>query len=181
MSDSYITLVPNSVDEDESCHLADIVIKDLIDKQVIKSVKTHCTLGEEGFAPGKNYMSVTEEHSYCIWNKAVNGLEVITSRTVFENGGNGLDAIICPVCSHNVIDTDWNVAIDTWFNRTDNGKHVCSFCKSVNSIINFTFVPTWGFGSFGLRFWNWPPFKNSFINNIERLTNKRIIIVYGRI
>ena len=181
MSDSYITLVPNLVKEYESNNLATIVIDYLKQQNIIKSIKTDCTLAENLYPPGDNYNLAVEEHNHCIMPFSINGLEVITKRSVFHNGGNGLDAVICPVSEVNVIDDDWQQPLQEWFDHTDSDNLICNYCKSVNLVICYVFVPTWGFGSLGFKFWNWPPVRKKFVKDIEQICSREVKVIYGRI
>ena len=181
MSDSYITLVPDLMNKSQSEYLAHRVTDYLKERQIIQSFKTDCTLGETGFAPGKNYQSVLIGKHHDIQSLSVNGLEVITLRSVFHNGGGGLDSISCPVCGLNVIDTRWSEAIVEWFNDTGKEELECIHCKSIKLITNYIFTPTWGFGVLGFKFWNWPQLNMAFLNSIEQLTGSQIKIIHGRI
>ena len=174
MSDSYITIVPNLIDNSQSETIAQSVIDYLQGKQIIQSIRTDCTLGGDGFAPGKNYRSVLVDKQYDIQNFSISGLEIITTRTVFHNGENGLDSITCPNCRSNVIDANWAEAVDEWFNNTGKKQFTCIYSRSVESITNYKFFPTWGFGVLGFKFWNWPSFKKQFISSIELIVNKEV-------
>ena len=181
MSDSYITLVPSLTDKSQSEYLAQTVIGYLKENQIIQSTKTDCTLGEKGFAPGENYQSVVAGKHYNIQNLSVNGLEVTTTRSVFDNGGNGLDAVSCPICGLNVIDTRWSEAIGEWYNDTGKEGFECIHCKSIIPINNYVFTPTWAFGTLGFTFWNWPQLNMAFLKCVEHLTGGEVKIIYGRI
>ncbi len=80
-------------------------------------------------------------------------------------------------CAHNFVDNGqghWNSGI-----KPDNLK--CSKCLTEYSITEFKFDPNWGFGHFGLTFWNWNELRFEFINELEKIIGNELKIVRGKI
>jgi DNA-directed RNA polymerase subunit RPC12/RpoP len=179
MSDSYKSIVPINVKKDEVESIASKVLDWLTAKKIIKNEITDCTLGENGYPPSENYKSIIEGHDYDFTTLWTNGLAIIKNREVFENGGNGLEEINCPTCGTNIIEQDWQQAIEEWYNETGKDSMKCPHCNSQESITQYHFVPMWAFGELGFKFWNWPDFKPSFIEEFEKVVEKPIVIVYG--
>jgi len=182
MSDIFISLVPQPINTTEVIALADKVINWLYQQNIIKNTKTDCVLGSnEGYPPGDGFKKIIDGDDYGLLDLYTNGLEVKIAREVFHNGGHGVDSISCPNCNCNIISTDWGEIIDEWYNETGKDKIVCLDCKTTASITEYKFVPAWAFGNLGFTFWNWPPFKEGFVKDLETLTAKSITIVYGRL
>ncbi|MDR3669025.1 MAG: hypothetical protein P4L35_19520 [Ignavibacteriaceae bacterium] len=177
-----MSLVPLKVNKSEVSSTAEKVIDWLLSQKIIKDPKTDCVLGSnDGYPPGDNYNSILNSYDHDLLGLRTNGLDVIRTREVFHNGGNGLDSICCPTCSTNIIGSDWGILIDEWYNETGKDTVTCLECKAVHSIIDYKFDPTWAFGNVGFTFWNWPSFTNQFINDLEIITRKSMAIVYGRL
>ena len=181
MSDTFITLVPDNVNNLQVQELANKILNHLTQKGIVKNGLTECTLGNKGYEPGDKFMSVIDENDLGLQDLHTNGLEMKKTKEVFHNGSNGLDEINCPNCKTNIIDSDWGQALDEWTNETGKDKITCPNCKSVNSITEYKFEPNWGFGNLALTFWNWPSLKEGFIKDIEKLIERKIRIIYGRL
>ena len=181
MSDSYISLVPNNVEEECAKALANRSYLWLVKNGIIQPQASDCTLGEFGYEPGPNYLYAIGEDLYGLKNLKTNGLEIVTERTIFHNGGNGLEEINCPKCGANCLSLEWSEAIDDWLSGESQGSLICGSCSSSNSIIEYRFQPLWCFGFLGFSFWNWPAFTEEFIKDLEELLNRRVQMVFGRI
>lgn len=181
MSDSFISIIPDGVKEAEAKELADKVVDKLVQRGIIKIELTNCTLGNSGHKPGDNYNEAIKGEDFGFRDLVTNGLEIITDRQVFDNGGNGLDEITCPDCNADIIDTDWVGALEEWVNNTGQDRVTCPQCGAKHSISKYNFVPAWGFGNLGFKFWNWPDLTDDFIRNIEQLLRREVTIVYGRL
>ena len=182
MSDNFISLVPRNVSKSEVSVIADKVIKWLCRQNIITDIRTDCVLGsDDGYPPGANFESVTDGNEDGLLSLQTNGLALLTEKQVFDNGSHGVEAVSCPNCGHNIIDMNWGDLINEWQNETGEDKIICQNCQSTNSIVDYKFDPAWAFGYLGFTFWNWPPFKESFIRDFETLTGKSMVIVYGRL
>ena len=181
MSDSFITLVPENVDKHHANELIDKIINHLSDEGIIQNELTDCVLANKGYQPGDNVRSAIDGNDFGFQDLRTNGLEFTNAREVFHNESNGLDRITCPECQTNIIDTDWGQALEEWTNETGNDKVTCPNCNSVNSITEYRFQPSWGFGNMALTFWNWPNLKDEFVNDLEALIERKIKIIYGRL
>jgi hypothetical protein len=181
MSDTFITIVPKKVTADEVPDISKRTIDWLTKRDIISQNLTDCILGEnKGYPPGLKCHEIFEEINFELRNLKTNGLEIVTTRQVFHNGGNGLDEIVCLKCGANNIDSDWAEKVDSWYKK-ENDTFECSECNHETSITNYDFQPKWGFGEFGLKFWNWPDFNKDFLDDLKRLLNKDIEIIHGRL
>jgi hypothetical protein len=84
-----------------------------------------------------------------------NGLGVV-GRTVFDNGGNGIE-LTCPECSTTFQPQDgWVDAVGAWFDGGDDARYACPSCGRDQALRDWTGPWPWGFGNLGFEFWNWP-------------------------
>jgi hypothetical protein len=181
MGGNFISIVPLKISKSEVAPLAEKVINWLLSQKIIKEPKTACVLGSsDGYPPGDNYVNIIDGNDYLL-ELETNGLDVKMTREVFHNGGNGVDRILCPSCSYNIYESDWGSLIDEWYKETGEDMITCPECETPHSIADYKFDPPWAFGDVGFTFWNWPSFTESFINDLEILTGKSLVIVYGRL
>jgi hypothetical protein len=181
MSDSYITIVPTSVTRGQVEGLSQLTINWLTEKQFISPNKTNCVLGQEaGYSPGPKYRDIVDGDDFRLLSLKTNGLQVVSKRQVFDNGENGLEEINCPKCGANNIDSDWGDVIGAWDSEQDD-KLKCNHCDKESSFTDYNFQPTWGFGEFELTFWNWPSLTTAFLDDLKKLLNKDIRVIYGKL
>jgi hypothetical protein len=179
MGDTYTKIIPQNVSSEEVNNVAGKVIEYLTNRRIIKTTKTDCTLGEPGYPPGDNYEQVLQDDNG-FRELTTNGLELtIGGRNVFWT--NEIDAIKCPNCMTDIITLDWGQAIDEWTNDTGNDKIQCPDCGNAHSIVDFNFEPAWAFGQLGLTFWNWPAFKDEFLEDIQAAMGKKVKVIYGKL
>ncbi len=181
VSDHYTSIVYERANLADSQELADRIISFLTEKKIIHKELSDCVLGSTGHKPAENFGSILEKQYEGFLDSKPNGLEIITERRVFENGGNGLEQVNCPNCGQNQIEEDWGSALENWYDNTESDLVKCSNCLSENPITKFNFEPNWGFGDFGLIFWNWGKFKSEFLIELEKVIGTELTIVYGKL
>jgi hypothetical protein len=181
MSDSFITIVPTRVTTDEVIEISKRTIDWLTKREIISQNLTDCILGQtKGYPPGSRYNDIVDDINNELNKLKTNGLEITVNRQVFHNGERGLNEIRCPKCRANNIDSDWGEILDSWSNQ-ENDVLKCIECYNETSITNYDFRPKWGFGEFGITFWNWPNLKTDFLDDLKKILNKDIEVIYGRL
>ena len=124
--------------------------------------------------PTKEALSILKNQDKLFLSINPNYVEFVTSRQILYDG-NDLEAIYCPSCGFNVIeDNYWDDAINNWFTYSESYNLECSNCKVKNSITKYNFLDKWFFSECSVSFWNWPDLKDSFIHEIEVLTETKI-------
>ncbi len=181
VSDHYTSIVSEKTNPADSQELAERIVNFLTEKKIIEKELSDCVLGSTGHKPAENFGSILEKQNEGFLYSKTNGLEIITERRVFENGGNGLDQVNCPNCGQNQIEEDWGSALENWNDNSASDLVKCSNCLSKNSITKFYFEPNWAFGDFGLIFWNWGKFKTEFLIELEKVIGTELKIVYGKL
>jgi hypothetical protein len=182
MSDTYISLVSEKLNSADSKEKAEKIIDFLTEQRIVEKDLTDCVLGSsKGHAPDENYRNVLEISELDLTELKINGIELITEKQVFENGGNGLEEVNCPNCGENNIENDWGNSLGNWYSGTDSDKIKCQNCGTENSVTEFEFKPTWAFGNFGITFWNWTKLNPKFVAELEKIIGTELKSVYGKI
>jgi hypothetical protein len=179
VSDFSLTLVPALANCPAPQQQADAVQHWLVINRVVSPVATACTLGPQlGYAPAAGALAVSTAPSLLPFDLAVNGLEIIIGRQVFDSGGLELTGLRCPACQENIVDKEWDLS--PWANQ-ESELLKCPQCNLATAIEAYTFEPAWGFSNLGFRFWNWPPFTAQFLEQVARIIGQRITVVQQRI
>jgi hypothetical protein len=175
MSDTSTTIVPVITDYQNRFEKAQHIVEWLINIQAISPVKTNCILSSDtGYPIAEGAKSLTHNPEYLPFNLLTNGLEVITERTVFDAGENGLDSFICPNCKQDIVAEDWN--FDDYF-KTGNVSLICPLCSHSSDVNRFSIEPTWGFSNLGFTFWNWSDLKEDFIEEFENRLHCKVKVI----
>ncbi|MBT1689471.1 hypothetical protein [Dawidia soli] len=183
MSDWFITIVPAHVTRGETADLFKKITNWLMEKEIMVETSSDCVLGDGeqmGYKPGRRCKDIIEDDKDGFLSLDVNGIKISNEREVFHNGEYGLDEVLCPVCRANNVDTDWPDAVDAWYARQADPWR-CNQCGNESPITKYKFRPTWAFGELGITFWNWPPLKAEFLDELRSFIGKDIQVVYGRL
>ena len=181
MSDSSISIVCKKSTYPDNKEKAQEILAWLISKDIVEPFPSKCVLGtEEGYAVSGGARSVVEEPEYLPFGSGrINGLGVVTDRQIFTTMQNGLDELICPNCKSDISQENWDF-FDPW-QSGETDDLTCPSCGKSSEIHNYTFKPEWGFSNLGFEFWNWPPFTVEFIDDLKRLLDCDVNIVFSHI
>ena len=182
MGDSFQTIVDPAATEAEAPALADRVLCWLINEQVVARDRTNCVLGDGGYGPGSAYIKATESPDPHLLRSRTNGLEVVSTHTVFHNGGLGFD-IVCLLCGGRFEPQQgvWGDAVSEWYNRTGPGMLACPGCGASRAITEWRHDPPIGFGNVGFTFWNWPTLQEQFVAAVGKQLGHRVFVVQGKL
>lgn len=179
MSDISTTIVPEISDYPNRFERAQQVIDWLIDIHAIRAVKSDCILSSEtGYPIDIGAKALTTEPQYLPFNLVTNGLQVVTERSVFDAGENGLDRFLCPNCREDIVSEDWDF---TAFVETGNSMLECPLCNQSIELNEYIIEPIWGFSNLGFVFWNWSSLADDFIKEFERRLECNVKVVESRI
>ncbi|HEV3117698.1 MAG TPA: hypothetical protein VGY58_11625 [Gemmataceae bacterium] len=197
MGTHFRILVDRTASAKDAPALAGTVMNYLIRRRIIECERSDCTLGDKGgFRPGANV-----EEALASWaargdeagplsaaviandlrGYACNGVEEVVGRTVFHNQGAGLDVVRCPLCLANQLEEDWGDAVGRWYDGDDCAPLPCRHCNESSPIVEWTFDPPWAFGNLGFKFWEWPPLKRRFVDEIKGLLGHEIVMISGKV
>jgi len=186
MSDHSICFVPVQPQFQGDRHAkAEEIVKWLVEQKAIEPTLSDCVSGRAyRLLPG---LTQFLEHGdeYFDPDLLTLELEVITEKTVFHAGGNGLETITCPACQtcesdplDMQKDSPFLDLVTTWF-ESESELITCPYCQREISIADFIFEPAWGFSDLGFSFWNrGGPFRDDFVKEFERRLGCPMRIVY---
>ncbi len=182
MGNLFQSVVDPEAIEAEAPALADRVLRWLIDEEVVVPERSDCILGEGGHGPGPLYVKATGTSDGHLLGLRTNGLEVVSTRTVFHNGGLGFD-IVCLSCGGRFGPQNslWGNAVDEWYERRGPGLLACPACKAMLTITEWRHDPPLGFANLGFTFWNWQRLTDSFVATIGARLGHRVIVVHGKL
>ncbi|UOQ73985.1 hypothetical protein [Hymenobacter cellulosilyticus] len=180
MSDHSTTIVPALSAYPGKEDKAKEILNWLVAEDIIKPTLSDCVLSASGgYAIAEGARAVIGSAKRGPFDLAVNGLEIVTERQVFDTGGNGVEELICPSCDQDLAAEDWSF-IDDWYQGHTNDV-VCPVCNTAADIHLFRFTPVWGFSDLGFRFWNLPDLTEAFINRFQQKLGCTVSVVYQRI
>lgn len=106
-----------------------------------------------------------------------NYLSIVTERTVFHAGGNGL-GIYCPQCASEQSEQShaWSDAVSDWYEGKPENL-ACFGCDFHGPLNAWQFDPQWAFGNLGFSFHHWD-IRDDFIELFAQILGSKIIAVY---
>lgn len=183
MGDWFQSIVDPEATEAEAPALADRVLRWLVDEQIVASERTDCVLSNRGgYAPGPAYVKATGSPDAHVLQLRANGLEVVSSHTVFHNGGLGFE-IVCAACGGRFDPPQglWADAVSEWYDRAGQGMLACPGCSVSRPISEWQHDPPLGFGNLGLTFWNWSELIDEFVSAVGKRLGDRVLLVVGKL
>jgi|SRR5579859_5119338 len=186
MGDYFQSIVDRDVVVGEAERLGARILAVLVQHQIVEQIPSECVLGRDGggYRPGPNFEHAIAPPDEGVRSLRTNGLQVIIERTVFDSGQGGFQ-LVCDRCRtkfpYDSADMPWSAAIGTWFSQEGQGLLTCSHCGYTKAITEWAFDLPWGFGNLGFKFWNWPPLRESFVEEVTLLLGHRTIVVYGKL
>lgn len=196
MGDYYRVVVDPRASAAEAPVLAKKVIEYMVRRNILRAERSACVCSDEGgYPPGDN---VAEALAQCtskaskvplplekivayVRQCAVNGVVEVVGRTVFHNGGLGVDVVRCPLCQANDVEGNWGDAVGHWYYGDDLAPLQCSKCNEKSPLSDWTFDPPWAFGHLGFQFWNWSPMKRDFIDRISDILGHKVVLVTAKV
>jgi hypothetical protein len=186
MGDSFQTIVDRDIPAAEAEPVASAVLQWLVERGYVERGQRDCILGKGGMGhpPGPNYRAIVElskRHRDNTLKLRTNGLSIIRGRTVFDAGQGGLE-LVCRQCGSRIEgNNSWSKAIREWHEGKGGFLFSCPECGHVEPVSEWRYDPPWGFGDLGFQFWNWPPLKESFVNEMSARLGHRTVLVQGKL
>ena len=162
MSEHSISIVPRQSTYTDRQNKANEILDWLVSRDIVKPTLSDCVgSSNNGYTISNGAKNVSDDPDTLPFDYSVNGLDIITTRQIFDTGENGIEELICPNCNQDISSEDWDFFND-WSESISNNL-TCPLCDDSNDIHNFKFTPQWGFSDLGFTFWNWPPLTDSFV------------------
>ena len=180
MSDHSISIVPKQSTYPDKENKAKEILDWLVSLDVVKATPSDCILSSsDGYAISDGAKLVSTKAEFLPFELAINGLEIITERQVFDTGQNEMEELICPSCKQDIANEEWDFLNEWSENQRDD--ITCTLCNVPTGIHQFKFTPVWGFSDLGFTFWNWPAFTDKFIDDFKQKLNCDVDLVYTKI
>ena len=181
MSDTSTSIVPNISYYPDAAEKAVEIVDWLISIKAVKPEKTKCILSEEtGYPIGEGARLLTDGPEQLPFKLVTNGLEVITTRTIFSAFEGGLDKMVCPKCGTDILDEDSFDFLDNYYDKGD-AMLACTHCKKKSDLNEYLTEPAWAFSNLGFTFYNWPEFKKDVIKDFEKRLGCKVKVVEAHI
>lgn len=181
MGSRSVSLVPRKSSVLDKENIIEKVIIWLVEKDIIKKEKSNCLLDDSklGYEISQGAKLIVKIPDKLSFKGHINGLEVITDRTIFTPMRYGLDNLMCPSCKIDISKEPWQY-FDEWYS-TKSDNLTCPNCDNPSDIHEYSFHPNWGFSDLGFTFWNCSEFKEEFILNFEKLLKMKVDVVLAKI
>lgn len=181
MGDQFEIVVDTDVGDETAAVVASAIVRWLVGEGVVMAERSACVLGLDdlGHAPGPSAATAFSGESIGIRTLTSNGLELNIGREVFTACEGGTEPLGCPRCgAENSADDEWFEATDDWYDGGV-GLMACAECAAVSPITAWKTEPYWAFGNLGFTFWNRPPLRPDFVQQISQQLNHRVKLVVG--
>jgi hypothetical protein len=100
--------------------------------------------------------------------------------------------VVCPRCENMVVLEEsetaqptaywdrFSDALDSWC-QGGSGEVQCVHCDGVIGFNDWRWIGRWPFavGFLGFTFWNWPPLRDSFIAQVAKRLEHRVVVTRG--
>lgn len=182
MGDWFQSVIDPEASEAEAPALAERLLQWFIDEGIVVAVPSDCTLGDSGYAPGPSYARAVGSPNELLLKLRTNGLEVVSKRSVFHNGGLGVE-LVCTSCGGRFDPPRglWSGAVGEWYDRRGPGLLACPGCQAMRPITEWQHDPPFGFANLGFTFWNWPNLLDDFVSEIAERLGHHVVVVLGKV
>ena len=183
MGEYLQTIVDRDASASEAVYLANKVHRWLVKKGIVSSSSNENTSDPfHGFPPGpKADLAFQISHPDVVQVQPDNVMSIVTEKTVFYSMA-GWSELICQNCFHRFKQNDACLeAVGAWYSGMAERNLACPSCKHLQAIENWEHDPAWGFGYLGFTFWNWPWLSDSFIQEVAKFLDHRVVRVYGKL
>ena len=186
MGNWYEIIVDRDVTEAEAPRLAEQMRVWLIEREIIETVPSKHFLNESEsmYRPGPAYQSTLEEPNP--YTETVKGLELEVGRTVFYRLSLELT---CKACGAR-LDADkdeswdlepWHDAVNAWWSGDAAALYACPKCGVPERLTEWSGGAPWYFGYLGLKFWDWSPLSERFIQEVTKQLGHRTGVVSDKL
>jgi hypothetical protein len=185
MGDSFQTVIDTAAGTADADHLARHVVSYLAGKGVIASTPSE----EGGYARGPNALDISDPLRGRAAHEAIppvySHLQVIVGRAT--HSGDMSDPrppkTSCPKCGKALDDPDeeWSAAVQAWLGGDRESLLLCPTCGASSPVTAWPCEPGWGFGHLAFRFWNWPPLRPAFLDELRKELGHSVALVRGKL
>lgn len=184
MADYFQTIVDIQAKADQADHLARHVVGWLAEKGVVKANPSEeggydrgpgaMEIALPSLVPPEGRESIPPVHHH---------LQVLIGRMTHADNMSEFREpnASCPSCDKPLEDADglWQAATQDWIGGDDDAALRCPECGKESPVTGWRYGPRYGYGNLAFRFWNWPPLKPTFLDDVRRELGHSIVLVEG--
>lgn len=184
MADLFQTIVDTQAAPDQADHLARHIVAWLAGKGIVKPNPSEeggydrgpnaTDIGLPTLAPPEGRESIPPVHRHL--QVLIGRMTHPQSLSEFHEPRAG-----CPACGKGA-DPDeggWLAANQDWISGDDDAALRCDACGRESPVVAWVYDNRYAYGHLAFRFWNWPPLKTSFLDDIRRELGHSIVVVEG--
>ena len=185
MSDHFQTVIDTQAGPDDADHLARHVVSYLAGKGIVAASPSE----EGGYARGPNALDISDPDRSRAPHETIppvySHLQVIIGRAT--HSGDMSDArppkASCPRCGQALDDPDeeWSAAVQAWLGGDRDSSLSCPSCGAASPVTLWPCQPGCGFGHLAFRFWNWPPLRAGFLDDLRKELGHPVLVVRGKL
>jgi hypothetical protein len=183
VADHYQTVLSTGARPDDADHLARHIVAYLAEKGIVAAHPSD----EGGYARGPNALDISLPADPRLGHESIppvySHLQVIIGRAT--HSGDMSDPrppdAACPKCAATLVDPDeeWGAAVQAWL-AGDDASLLCPACGAGAPVTEWRYDSGFGFGSLAFRFWNWPPLRPAFLEELRKELGHPVSLVRGR-
>lgn len=184
VADFYQTVIDTQTRPDDADHLARHVVAFLAERGIIAASPSE----EGGYPRGPNAMDISEPVRERAAHETIppvySHLQVIIGRATHSGDMSEVrpPEASCPACGKRLDDPDeeWGAAVQAWL-AGDDPSLSCPGCGEAAPVTAWRYGTAFGFGSLAFRFWNWPPLRPAFLEELRAELGHSVAVVRGKL
>jgi hypothetical protein len=187
MADFFQTIVDTRAGLEEADHLARHVVALLSGRGVVALKPSQ----EGGYDRGPNATDISGPEAAAVPTRhetippVYSHLQVLIGRMTHANDLSEarVPRALCPSCGAALEDPDgnWQAAELAWIAGDNDAPLRCGACGKESPVVTWVYDNCYAYGNLAFRFWNWPPLKPSFLEEIRRELGHSIVLVEGKL
>jgi hypothetical protein len=185
MADTFQTIIDVHARPDDADHLARHVVAFLAEKGVIQALPSE----EGGYPRGPRALEISDPAELRSVHEAIppvySHLQVIIGPATHSGdmSESRPPRASCPACGRTLEDPDdeWSAAAQAWLAGDRDSSLSCPNCGKDTPVTAWGYESRFGFGNLAFRFWNWPPFRESFVQELRTQLGHSVAIVRGKL
>jgi hypothetical protein len=185
VADTFQTVIDAAARPNEADHLARHVVEFLAGRGVISATADQ----EGGYPRGPRALEIADPDPRLPAHETIppvySHLQVIIGRTLHsaDMSDPRPPQPACPACRAPFRDEDelWEAALQEWLAGDDESTLECPACGAGGRLTAWDYGSRLGFGTLAFRFWNWPPLRRDFLDELGRELGHPIALVRGKL
>jgi hypothetical protein len=185
MADYFQTVIDVQVDAGGADHLARHVVSYLAGRGVIASSPSE----EGGYPRGPGALDISDRAERRPAHETIppvySHLQVMIGRAAHSGDLSEVrpPKAACPGCGRILDDPDdeWRAAVQSWMEGDNDSPLSCPECGAAAPVTKWDYGVGCGFGNLAFRFWNWPPLRGEFLEELRRELGHPIAVVRGKL